>query len=703
MLSIRIGSQTITDPVVIPKGTSKTAGFSETVSLSPGNYSLSLWYDAGNNGGTPSVKLGNDIPVEVKAEPAAPGLELASTPSFLNGSSAVPQNAPGLSVQIKNTGGIYRGNVSVNIFNSGENYPFSSFGSAFVSIDKGETKSLQYNDFLDLTPGQEYDALVFINGISEYLYPRFSFTVAEHRLSSDATLSSLTLSSGTLSPAFNASTTSYTLNVANTVSLIDVSGTANHDGATVSGNVRGKALEVGDNIVNITVTAEDGTTTMTYTVTIHRLSSDATLKSLALSSGTLSPSFNANTLRYTVNLSNDVSLIDVTGSANHPAATVNGNVSGKALDVGNNTVEITVTAEDGTSVSTYTVTLVRAPSSDVTLSKITVSDGILSPAFDANITDYTVNVANRVSLINVTGTANHPAATVSGNVIDMPLDVGDNVVNITVIAEDGSTFNIYTVRLIRDPEADTNLIAIAVNGSEISVGSTMEYSASCGETSFVLDLQTSPDAVVIVNGIAYADGQTVDLADDDPAAVNIWIATETGGAEKRYTLNITAPLNDSRLYYQRWDDVLAINHNPATNGGYVVSEVRWYRRQDDAPAGNKGYIEIEPGTKADYYAEIRTDEKLRKVCPVSDAKATDKVIAYPNPVLRGETLQLQLPETFAGGTLNIYDIKGSLKKSGQPLPSTLNSVSVSDLDSGIYLLHVFSRDGKRHEMKLIIE
>ncbi|MDR1593491.1 MAG: cadherin-like beta sandwich domain-containing protein [Prevotellaceae bacterium] len=96
----------------------------------------------------------------------------------------------------------------------------------------------------------------------------------------DATLSSLTVSSGDL--LFDANTTSYTVNVANEVTSIDVTGTANHTAATVAGNVTGKALNVGDNEINITVTAEDGVTTKTYTVTVVRENAAIVLTAFSL-------------------------------------------------------------------------------------------------------------------------------------------------------------------------------------------------------------------------------------------------------------------------------------------------------------------------------------------------------------------------------------------------------------------------------------
>ena len=97
--------------------------------------------------------------------------------------------------------------------------------------------------------------------------------------STDATLSGLALSSGTLSPAFASGTTSYTVSVANTVTALTLTPTVNTSGATVkvagtavaSGDASAsQALAVGTNAISIVVTAADGATTETYTVTATR-------------------------------------------------------------------------------------------------------------------------------------------------------------------------------------------------------------------------------------------------------------------------------------------------------------------------------------------------------------------------------------------------------------------------------------------------
>jgi hypothetical protein len=97
--------------------------------------------------------------------------------------------------------------------------------------------------------------------------------------SSDATLSKLAISSGTFTPPFASGTTSYTSSVANNISSITVRPTVNESHATIKVNgtsiasgssSKAISLRVGANTINIVVTAQDGITTDTYTVTVTR-------------------------------------------------------------------------------------------------------------------------------------------------------------------------------------------------------------------------------------------------------------------------------------------------------------------------------------------------------------------------------------------------------------------------------------------------
>jgi formylglycine-generating enzyme required for sulfatase activity len=89
-----------------------------------------------------------------------------------------------------------------------------------------------------------------------------------------ASLSNLTVSTGTLSPEFATAITSYSLSVSNVVTSITVTGTIANAGDTVSAN-NGvpQTLNVGTNTIIITVTSQDGTTIKNYVVTVYRNSS----------------------------------------------------------------------------------------------------------------------------------------------------------------------------------------------------------------------------------------------------------------------------------------------------------------------------------------------------------------------------------------------------------------------------------------------
>ncbi len=107
-----------------------------------------------------------------------------------------------------------------------------------------------------------------------------------------------------------------------------------------------------------------------FTVTGAAVSSNANLAGLALSNGTLSPSFEANTTAYTASVAGSVASVTVTPLAVEPLATVtvngtavsNGGTSGSiALAEGANTITVRVTAPDESVTRTNTVVVTRLP------------------------------------------------------------------------------------------------------------------------------------------------------------------------------------------------------------------------------------------------------------------------------------------------------------------------------------------------------
>ena len=108
-----------------------------------------------------------------------------------------------------------------------------------------------------------------------------------------------------LVPTYNKTIHDYTVNVGNEIDEINIIATPEHSLTTITGDGT-KKLNTGVNKFEITATSEDGSVDVYKISVIREKSNDATLKSLDVLEGTLSPSFQSNTLVYDVEVSSGV-------------------------------------------------------------------------------------------------------------------------------------------------------------------------------------------------------------------------------------------------------------------------------------------------------------------------------------------------------------------------------------------------------------
>jgi Cadherin-like beta sandwich domain len=245
-------------------------------------------------------------------------------------------------------------------------------------------------------------------------------------------LASLTITPGTLQPAFSSNTTSYTVDAPTSATSVTV--TASPKDSTTTMTINGGPATAGQGSstvslgqpgsttpIRIVLSSQTGTES-TYTVTVTRLlSSDNNLSGLQVSVGTsaqtLSPKFAAGTLTYTVDVATAVTEVTVTATKSDPSAVLSGAVpnEGRAtipLDGPgtSKTISITVTAPSGV-FKTYTITITRL-SNDNNLSALTVNAGAfaLDPAFTAGTLSYTVNVPIALENVTISATKSDPNA-----------------------------------------------------------------------------------------------------------------------------------------------------------------------------------------------------------------------------------------------------------------------------------------------------
>ena len=462
-------------------------------------------------------------------------------------------------------------------------------------------------------------------------------TIGATAPSTDANLANLTVSTGTLSPAFSPSTTSYSVSVPNSTSSITITATP-PTGGSKSGD-GAKTLSVGANTYPIVSTAQDGTTTKTYTVVVTRqaASSNNNLSGLSVSGYSISPAFDPSVTAYTLTVPNAAGTVTVNATTQDSGASTTGTGS-KVLAVGSNSLVIEVTAADG-SKKTYTINVIResgtplALDSDSSLKSLSVSGYTLSPTFGPGKTSYTMSVPNSVTSLGVTAVPNSSKATVavSGNTNWKP---GVNNITVTVTAEDGSK-TIYSVAVTRagstdvpstsKPSSDNTLSSI-----KESTGLNLFSNFNSGKASYDISVPYEIDKLGLIATPSSPKAKVEIIGDNNfkvgMNTVTIKVTAEDG-SEKYYTVNVTRSAASGelgQLDISNSDTPLSPNFDPSirhyeASVGYDVdclninaiplnssSKVTIIGNCDLKPGKNvvRVRVEYEPGKFADYYIEV---------------------------------------------------------------------------------------------------
>lgn len=201
-----------------------------------------------------------------------------------------------------------------------------------------------------------------------------------------------------------------------------------------------------------------------YSVTVARpLSSDSSLKSLSVDGYKLKPDFSTAIKEYEIEGEAEYTLnaLKINAVSNDTESSVD--ISGARLSVGDNTIRVKVTAENGDS-TTYTIKVKMkqdpdyVPSPDADLSVLNLSEGRLSPEFTPDRFDYIVYVPYEVAEFTVEGTPEDGKAKAETEG-ETALSEGENLFTVKCTAEDGSIKE-YRVTVMRmgeyEPVTDTD-------------------------------------------------------------------------------------------------------------------------------------------------------------------------------------------------------------------------------------------------------
>ncbi|WP_411735170.1 S-layer homology domain-containing protein [Paenibacillus sp. M2] len=316
----------------------------------------------------------------------------------------------------------------------------------------------------------------------------------------------------------------------------------------------------------------DFNTNLTQNITLYAkwMSSTATLSTLTVSSGQLTPDFSVNELDYRVDVESDVTILDfslskaneeqvvhVTGATDETVTDGIYTYTVTDLVYGSNLVNINVQAEDGTS-NDYKLNINRIDITNAKLSEIAIPSITLTPTFNPDVEIYEVTVNSSVSTTEISVKPDQTGSTVkingvSGNSTVVQLVSGMNTIIIEVTALDGVSNKTYTLNIKRNSDSSGGSSGNGNSGGSSSGGN----SANTPVTNPVVT-PPSKGAQVLVNGKAENAG--------------ILTTTEVNG-RKVVTLTVDAALIAQKLQTEGNNAIVTIPVTGNSQGDLVIGEL----------------------------------------------------------------------------------------------------------------------------------
>ena len=242
-----------------------------------------------------------------------------------------------------------------------------------------------------------------------------------------------------------------------------------------------------------------------------------------------------------------------------------------ALVPGDNLIKFMVTSPDGSQTKIYTIHVNKDPSTDATLSDLTLVDNngtaiTLSPAFNSATTEYTASVGAAVSSVTLTGTQNYSGATMSNNLGPDTLSgqatldtwTGELDIEIDVTAEDGVSTKRYTVTAERTlqisfgsatysvDEGAMVEVSVLLNGAPgDSVRADLSTTGQGGATT--ADFSGVPEYITfagIEQSMTFIFRARIDVVDDAGESVKLTFGTLSTGVTAGITTETVVSITD---------------------------------------------------------------------------------------------------------------------------------------------------------------
>jgi hypothetical protein len=219
------------------------------------------------------------------------------------------------------------------------------------------------------------------------------------------------------------------------------------------------------------------------------------------------------------------------------------------------------------------------------------------------------------------------------------------------------------------------------------------------------------------NGIAIANSNTPDLEVSIVTGERNRYYVEINGYCDAITSDTVTVMSALDIIIQKMNNLLIVNNNAATNGGYHFTHYVWYKNAVKVAEGahdsfgghyySGDYSDLDP--YSEYWVEaITTEGEWYRSCPYIPVikRLGFDVIAYPNPVTSNNvkivTVEAKGFEqaSLDGAMINIYSRFGSLLDR-VPIKGSAQTQLPMEYPEGMYIIQFIS-DVLQKEIKIIV-
>ncbi|KAF2514954.1 T9SS type A sorting domain-containing protein [Flavobacterium foetidum] len=268
------------------------------------------------------------------------------------------------------------------------------------------------------------------------------------------------------------------------------------------------------------------------------------------------------------------------------------------------------------------------------------------------------------------------------------------------------------------PATDVSQLLVILNNNidvkRILIGSTVYENPAKTITKLLACGETNPNISVVNESnatITPAANFTIQTPKPGIYTQNVNITSEDGSLSANYLITVEKPFGFYDIVQVKFNNVLIVNNNPQTNGGYEFTAYQWFKNGQLIGTGQYYSAGESIGNVLDptasYMVKMTTkDGKVLQTCSAQiTLTQTLQAKLYPNPIQSGKiiTVEADFPsEELEKMQISLYSVTGQLVK-------TVHSSSVrteiqlpETTESNMYLV-VLETPNVKKSFKVIVK